>query len=102
MDIRCRKTNCVFNDRFACQAKDILVNKNIICSTFEKSDKKTPDTSKTMFEKTPEYAPMRDMAKIDIDCKASCVFNNNGNCTANGITVNSIAEKPYCMTYIRR
>lgn len=50
----------------------------------------------------PEYAPQRDSKTMDIGCKAHCIFNKEGECIANGITVNAIAEKPYCMTFVNR
>ena len=40
MDIKCRKTECKYNDRFVCQAKKIDVDKTHVCRTFEKSEEK--------------------------------------------------------------
>lgn len=102
MDIRCRKTNCQYNDRYTCKAKEILVGKQIVCCTYKKGNKDEPDTSKTMFDRAPEYAPQRDSKTINIGCKANCMFNVDGVCIANGITVNDINEKPYCMTFVRK
>lgn len=102
MDIRCRKTTCYYNNKYTCTAKEILVENNMICKTFKKTNKKEPDTSLTMFERAPEYAPQRDTKTMEIGCKAHCMFNCQGDCIANGITVNAIGEKPYCMTYIRK
>lgn len=102
MDIRCRKTTCFYNNKYTCTAKEILVGSNMVCSTYKKTNKTEPDTSKTMFERAPEYAPQRDSKTLDIGCKAHCIFNKEGECIANGITVNAIAEKPYCMTFVTR
>lgn len=102
MDIRCRKTNCIYNNKFTCKAKEILINKSIVCSTYKKGDKDEPDTSKTMFEKTPQYAPQRDSKTLKIGCKTDCIFNMGGECIANGITVNDLKECPYCMTYLSK
>ena len=102
MDIRCRKTNCEYNNKYTCRAKEILVSNKILCTTYKKGDKDEPDTSKTMFEKAPEYAPQRDSKTINIGCKATCIFNLEGKCIANGITVNDINEKPYCMTFVHK
>lgn len=102
MDIRCRKTNCQFNNKFTCQAKEILINQKIICSTYKNGDKPEIDTTKTMFERAPEYAPQRDSKTMKIGCKTNCMFNKSGVCIANGITVNDIKECPYCMTYISK
>ena len=102
MDIRCRKTNCHFNNKYTCRAKKILITQKILCSTYENANKNEPDTSKTMFQRAPEYAPQRDSKTMSIGCKADCVFNVEGKCIANGITVNSIANKPYCMTFVKK
>ena len=101
MDIRCRKTGCVYNDKYTCKAKEILIKKNVECSKYEAGNKPV-DKTKWMFTETPpEYAPQRDSATIVIDCKAHCLFNQDGKCVANGITLNDIKEKPLCMTFLR-
>ena len=102
MDIRCRKTKCQYNDRYTCKAKGICVSKVVLCDTFRKSDKPEVDTTKHLFEKTPEYAPQRDSKTLKIECKADCLFNKDGVCVSNGITVNSITEKPYCVSFLKR
>ena len=103
MDIRCRKTQCKFNDRHTCKAHSILIDQQDLCKTyFPKEGKPTPDTSKKMFRKTPEYAPQRDTRKMKIDCKNKCVLNKEGRCVANGITINDIGSKPCCMTVVQK
>ena len=104
MDIRCRKLACKFNDRFTCRAKGILVDKKIICSTFENDENKTniQDTTKWLFEQEPNYAPQRDSTALQIACKADCLFNRNGKCVSNGITLNSIKEIPYCISFFKK
>lgn len=62
---------------------------------------KKNDTSKTMFEVPPKNAPFRSRKTIKIDCKANCLFNLDGVCKANGITVNDLGE-PYCMGYLEK
>lgn len=103
MDIRCRKTRCRFNDRYTCKAKGIKVTNHAICRTFEKGeDKAEVDSTKHLFEKPPEYAPQRDSKTLSILCHADCLFNHDGKCVSNGITVNSITEKPYCVSYLKK
>ena len=60
---------------------------------------KTEDYSKKMFKKPPKNAPQRNRKTIKLDCKATCLFNENGVCRANGITVNDLGE-PVCMGYL--
>lgn len=101
MDIRCRKTKCVYNDRYTCKAKGIKVDKKVLCSTFEKGDKPEMDVTKHMFEgDPPQYAPQRDSKTLKILCDAKCLFNKDGVCVSNGITVNSISEKPFCVSFL--
>ncbi len=101
MDIRCRKTKCFYNDKYTCRAKEILIKTNTECDRYEKGDKPAVDKTKWMFtDSPPEYAPQRDSATLQIDCKAKCLFNENGKCVANGITINDLKEKPLCVTFL--
>lgn len=103
MDIRCRKTSCEFNDKYTCKAKQILIKKNIECDKFQKSNKVVVDKTQKIFShEPPVYAPQRDSATLEIDCKAHCLFNEGGKCVANGITLNDIKEKPICVTFLRK
>ncbi len=103
MDIRCRKTSCKFNDKYTCKAKAILVKKSGECNTYERGDKPAVDKTKWIFTDTPpEYAPQRDSATIDIGCNAHCLFNQDGKCVANGITLNDLQEKPFCVTFLKK
>lgn len=69
----------------------------------EVSKLKKDDYSKKMFKKEQKNAPFRNRKTINIDCKANCLFNNNGVCRANGITVNDTqTEKPVCMGYLEK
>ena len=103
MDIRCRKTTCFYNDRFTCKAKEILVDGKVICSTFKEDNTKTvPDTTAKLFERTPDFAPQRDSKALKIVCKADCLFNRNGKCVSNGITLNAIKEKPFCISFLKK
>jgi hypothetical protein len=72
-------------------------------SNKEVSELKTEDYSKKMFKKEQKNAPFRNRKTINIGCKADCLFNNNGVCRANGITVNDTqTEKPVCMGYLKK
>lgn len=104
MDIRCRKGLCKYNDRFVCKARDILVDGKVVCSTFVKEEGKqnVQDVTKRLFEIQPSFAPQRDSKTLDIQCKADCQFNHNGRCVSNGITINSIKEQPFCVSFLRR
>ena len=104
MDIRCRKGLCKYNDRFVCKAKAILIDQDVECSTFEKEEGKqnVQDVTKRLFEVQPSFAPQRDSKTLEITCRAQCQFNHNGMCVSNGITINSIKECPYCVSFLRK
>ena len=55
MDIRCRKLNCKYNDRFTCRAKELEVTAKGDCGVYEKTDKEVHDTTKHIFSKVPDY-----------------------------------------------
>ena len=104
MDIRCRKTYCKYNDRYTCRANEILVDKKVSCSTFEKDadNSDVKDVTMHLFEQTPDFAPQRDSKALKIRCEANCLFNHNGLCVSNGITLNSIKETPYCISFLKK
>lgn len=103
MDIRCRKRQCKYNDRFTCKAKDISVSESVLCTIYEKDESKdVEDTTQSLFSKTPDYAPQRDSKTMTITCRANCLFNRNGKCVSNGITLNAIKEKPYCVSFLKK
>lgn len=102
MDIRCRKQDCKFNDRFTCTAKSLKVSFQGGCDIYEKTEKKVTDTTKKLFSHLPEYAPQRDVKNFKIECCASCILQKEGRCIANGITINDWKEKPVCMTIVKK
>lgn len=83
-------------------------NKKVMDNTKNLPDKevsklKKEDYSKKMFEKEQKNAPFRNRKTINIDCSANCLFNNNGVCRANGITVNDTKnESPVCMGFLEK
>ena len=104
MDIRCRKTGCVYNDKYTCKAKEILIEKDCCCQKFEE-DLQKPKVDKTQYifsDNPPKYAPQRDSLAIEIECKAHCLFNKDVKCVATGITLNDIKEKPLCITFLKK
>ena len=103
MDLRCNKTNCTHNDRYACRANEIHVSKKTECRTYCKDcNKKVEKLSKTMFEQAPEIAPFRAKDNVDIKCNAKCLFNKQGICKANGITVLDGKNDGICGTFIEK
>ena len=89
MDIKCRKTSCSHNNSYTCTAKKIQIGANTECNSFDYSPSKLHDFSKNMFEAdTEHYANSRHFSDVKLNCnKASCLFNHDNSCSANGITV---------------
>ena len=89
MNITCRKTKCKYNNNYACNSKNIFIQKNLNCAYYEPVEKgELQDVSKSMFEIAPEIAPFRDKKDVNIFCEAECVFNKLNKCVCNGIFVN--------------
>lgn len=107
MDLKCRKLDCEHNDRFACTLKEINVSENTQCKSYKKSENlpesQLQDVSRDMFSKKPDVHPYRHNKTVKIDCKAKCLFNENGKCFANGITIqNTTPKDAECITYINK
>ena len=100
MDIRCRKTNCRYNDRLTCRSKEICIDNKINCKTYSFQEGKGIDISKKIFETPdpPKVAPYRHNKKISLICNAKCLFNQNGKCIANGITLCDNNKSARCIT----
>jgi hypothetical protein len=95
MDIKCRKTDCVYNNQYRCDASDIKVSKDNACATYKKGEnKKVHDKSNQIFKGDIEYGAYRHAKDICISCDSKCIFNRKKECFANGIIVNDIAKDP--------
>ena len=103
MDIRCRKTNCRYNDRLTCRAKQIEITKKLVCESYCFCQDKAIDISKKIFEseEPPQVAPYRHNKDLHLDCQALCLFNRNGKCIANGITVGDCQKTAKCITFAK-
>lgn len=106
MDLKCKKLDCVYNKEYGCIAKGIKVKHNLTCSTYEKNEElpsgQKQNVSKTLFETAPQYHPFRHNKDINIKCEArQCLFNENGDCISNGITIQRSNFKAYCSTAIK-
>ena len=104
MDLKCKKMNCKYNNGCACMSRCIKVARNCECSTFELSEKlddvQRQDISKDMFEVAPEIHPFRHNRDMSIECSAECLFNREGICKSNGISVMNGKKSGVCITNI--
>lgn len=105
MDIKCRKTTCMFNKGQTCCSSKVDITKETECKTYEKEeidDKDDLDFSKKMFEVAPDYANSRHIKNLILDCNANnCLFNKEGKCMANGITVLDEDKTTSCGTFLK-
>ena len=92
-DLKCKRQGCKFNKNCLCQAKEITIGKNAQCTSYEASQDYHKKENSKIIQKA-----MRN--NTNVSCKASgCIFNSDLICTANGITVCTIANnKPECCT----
>ena len=103
MDIRCRRLDCKFNDRYTCKAKSLDISKNAVCKMYQKDASKPPvEKGVSIFERTPQFASQRDSKTMTIRCQANCLLNHDGVCVANGRTVNDYRGRAYCQTFIKK
>ncbi|MBQ8761802.1 MAG: DUF1540 domain-containing protein [Clostridia bacterium] len=101
MDIKCRRTTCQHNKGQTCCANKVNINLHANCDTYEFSCKNVEDFSKDMFESAPEFANSRHIKDVKLKCGAEkCLFNKDGRCHANGITVIDNNEISACSTFI--
>ena len=102
MDLKCRKTTCKYNNYYTCRAKSIAIAGGLECRSFILDPgKQVKDSSRCLFEEAPKYAPHREKKGMRVACAAKCLFNEQGVCVANGLTINSINDEPLCITYIK-
>jgi len=104
MDLKCRNLDCMHNDKYSCTKEGINVNRRSYCKSYEKQRiqdcEQAQDVTKTMFSNTPKLHPYRHNKTVDIHCKADCLFNHDGKCLSNGISVQNLEEKSAkCATF---
>jgi hypothetical protein len=104
MDLRCRKTICKYNNNLTCTAKKIDISQKRDCKMFEKDKgKEEIDFSNAIFsDNQPKIADYKHMKDMCLNCQARCLFNHEGRCVSNGITVNGATTKePKCITFMK-
>lgn len=95
-DLKCKRQGCEYNKNCNCTAKNVEVKKDTSCKTYKPSNEHLNEEEKI------GQPPIR--KNIKVDCQAKCIFNEDGNCSANGITVQTCtteteAKSPNCCTF---
>ncbi len=98
-DLKCGLKSCSFNKGYCCCSKSVCVNASADCTTFAPSEEK----SRSDFEAGSDFVRADYSVDTAVSCSADCVFNKDGVCVSNGITVmregNSDAA---CLTFTKR
>lgn len=97
-DLKCGMKNCRYNKGYCCCAKQIEVTAGTDCSTY------TPDETKSrsLFEAGSDFVKSDYSVDTNVRCNAKCIFNRDGVCIANGITVMGQGDtEAACLTFIR-
>ena len=91
--LRCKRFDCKYNKNFNCEARNIMVTEHACCKTFEKDKHKT--------EAPQNLVPQKMLQRnTDISCESACIFNEEGKCIANGITIIEKAKAPHCVSFM--
>lgn len=95
VDLKCKKIDCIHNSNCNCYARYINVDKQTYCESFRHShrEKQTAEVSDEIVQ--PIVRP-----SVEVECKANCVFNSDGTCKANGITIYCDNNDPECSTFL--
>ncbi len=102
MDIRCRKTDCKYNEGLTCLVNELNISQKNECKEFVKGKEKI-DISKQIFSDTPpEIKDYRSVKDMKLHCSTNCLFNKDGKCIANGITINDVKNTAKCITYAKK
>lgn len=91
-DLKCKRQNCKYNENNNCVAKNVKVDKETECKTFEEVKYKEEQN-----DVIKQVASRKDTC---VDCKADCLFNDHCCCKANGISVLTNDNKPECSTFL--
>ena len=101
MNIKCKEIRCKYNKNFFCNAKEIEVSEKTICQSYDmlKEVKKTKYENH-IFENKAQSNLTPNQYSVNVKCEANCLFNKDGNCHANGITVYQNKNCPLCQTFL--
>ena len=98
-DLKCGLKGCKYNKGYCCCSKEINVDCNTDCTTYAPDENKR----KSLFEAGDEFARADYSVDTTVSCGADCVFNKDGRCVANGITVMGDGDSEgSCLTFIKK
>lgn len=98
-DLKCGLTNCKFNRGYCCCSREISVNSNTDCKTFTPQQSQRTEST----EMSSEFVKADYSVDTEVSCNADCLFNREGHCVANGITVtNDHGTGASCLTFVKK
>lgn len=97
-DIKCALKECKFNRGYCCCSKQISINNKTDCVTYSPDEKKRSSS----FESSREFIRADYSVDTSVSCNADCLFNKNGKCYANGITVSTEKSSANCLTFVKK
>lgn len=109
MEIRCKKTDCTYNNGCSCLAPKVCVERGAECATYKKDELKQSliIQNGNLFEVSEELVT-KNLRDVPLRCgMRNCLYNQKECCMANGITIIDRGEQPIsgcaeCATYIER
>ncbi len=94
VDLKCKCGKCEHNSNCNCYARCIMVGASAECKTYQKSK----DENKT--EYSDEIVQPLVRPSVEVMCRANCLFNKQGKCKANGISVQIDNNNVECSTFL--
>lgn len=97
-DLKCGLKECRYNKGYCCCSDAIVVNGFTDCTTYSPDEEKR----QTQFEAASDFIPANYSVDTAVKCGAKCIFNKEGKCISNGITVMSREpDEAACLTFIK-
>ena len=97
-DLKCGMKDCHYNKGYCCCAKEINVSESTDCKTYDPD----PTKNRSLFEAGEDFVRSDYSVDTKVACGAKCIFNREGTCIANGITVMGQGESDAaCLTFIK-
>ena len=97
-DIKCALKECKYNRGYCCCSKQISVSASTDCTTYSPDEKK----KRSSFESSNEFTKANYSVDTFVSCSAPCLFNRDGKCYANGITVSTEKNSVSCLTFVKK
>lgn len=97
-DLKCGLKACSFNKGYSCTNSQISVSSMHECNSYSPDENKR----KMQFESASDFVTPNYSVDTKVSCSASCIFNKDGKCHSNGITVTGRdRNEATCLSFIK-